>query len=166
MIREVEETKFVEQFYDLMAEVECGSHFDFGNPRHDEWLRRRISRHYYRGVKFFGYYLEDDKPVGFAGLLAEEKLEGVACFGQMTELLDIGIFPEYRGKGYGKELLKYAEDYSREFGAYCMYMATYARSRETIAFYGSHGFVPVATLPDVHGPGDEGTVHMRKIIRR
>ena len=164
MIREVSEAEFIEQFYVLMAEVECGSHFDFSNPQHEEWLHRRISRHYHRGVKFFGYYLDSGKPVGFAGLLAEEKLEGVACFGQTAELLDIGILPEFRGKGYGGELLKYIEEYCRDFGAYCMYTATYARSFDTIAFYGRHGFVPVATLPDVHGPDDEGNVYMRKIL--
>jgi hypothetical protein len=34
-----------------------------------------------------------------------------------------------------------------------------------IAFYGKNGMTPVATLPDVHGPGDEGMVYIRKVLR-
>lgn len=32
MIRDIPEAEFTEHFYELMAEVECGSHFDFANP--------------------------------------------------------------------------------------------------------------------------------------
>ena len=32
-------------------------------------------------------------------------------------------------------------------------------------FDGKNGFVPVATLPDVHGPGSPGNVFMRKLLR-
>jgi hypothetical protein len=46
-----------------------------------------------------------------------------------------------------------------------MYVSTYAKDKEAISFYLQNGFVRVATLPDVHGPGDDGNVYMRKIIR-
>jgi|GEM_PF-502950 len=164
MIKEIGEREFIAKFYNLMAEVECGSHFDSDNPLHHEWLKKRISRYYYRGTKFLAYYLDDDTPVGFAGLLVEEPLDKVEIFGKMTELLDIGVFPSFRGKGYGNKLLKYVEDFSFNYGAYCIYTATYAKSYDLIAFYGKNGFVPVATLPDTHGPGDEGNVYMRKIL--
>jgi len=51
-----------------MAEVECGSHFDFMNQNHIQWLNRRITIRFYMGAKYFGYYLEDDTPVGFASI--------------------------------------------------------------------------------------------------
>jgi ribosomal protein S18 acetylase RimI-like enzyme len=164
MITEIQEKDLLKTFYKLIAEVECGNHFDFANPHHDEWLRRRISRHYYLGTKFFAYYRRN-QPVGFAALLVDEQLEGVRLFGQKTELLDIVIFPEFRSQGYGKKLLDYAERKSQDSGAYCMYVSTYAKNINAISFYVRNGFVPVANLPDVHGPGDEGLLVMRKIVR-
>ena len=165
MIIEIAEKELLKTFYKLIAEVECGKHFDFSNPHHDEWLRCRVSRHYFSGAKFFAY-CEADKPVGFAGLLIDEGLEGVSISGQKTELLDVGILPEFRNKGYGKKLLDYAEEKSRLSGAYCMYISTYAKDTIAISFYLRNGFVQVAVLPDVNGPGDEGNAILRKIIRR
>jgi len=31
-----------------------------------------------------------------------------------------------------------------------------------IHFYGKNGYVPVSVIPDTQGPGDEGTIVMRK----
>ncbi len=165
MIREINEGEF-EVFFRLMAEVEAGSHFDGGNPRHIEWLKRRIAAHFLRGTRFFGYYLEDGTPVGFAGLLINEGPDGISGCWRSAELLDLALFSECRGKGYGSELLKHAEDYAREAGVYCLFMVTYAAEYGTIAFYGKNGFTPVATLPDVQGPGAEGEVYMRKILTK
>jgi ribosomal protein S18 acetylase RimI-like enzyme len=165
MITEINEKRLLKTFYKLIVEVECGKHFDFSNPHHDEWLRRRIARHYYSGAKFYALY-EADKPVGFAGLLTDEWLEGVSISGQKTELLDIGILPEFSNKGYGKKLLDYAEEKSRLSGAYCMYISTYAKDTTAISFYLKNGFVQVAVLPDVNGPGDAGNAYLRKIVRR
>ena len=52
--------------------------------------------------------------------------------------------------------------HAKEKGVYCLYMSTYAKDSGVIHFYGKNGFVPVATLPDVHGPKEEGLVIMRK----
>jgi GNAT superfamily N-acetyltransferase len=165
MIRELTEAEFVETFFDLMAEVECGRHFEPGNEAHILWVRRRIAVHYFAGARFFAFEVEDSTPVGFSGILVEEPLEGAAPFGHYSELLDIAILSDYRGKGYGAELLAHAETHARQSGAYCLYIKTYAMSHDRIAFYGRAGFIPVATLPDVHGPGDEGTICMRKLLR-
>ena len=166
MTCQINEKDLLHYFYQLVAEVECGSYFDFNNPQHERWLRNRISRHFSKGTQFYGYFLEDQSPIGFASLLMDEHLENVEIFGQTAELLHIGVYQEFRGKGYGKELLDYTEEVSRENGAYCMYATTYAKDYHAIAFYGRNGFVPVATLPDVNGPGNEGNVCMRKILRR
>jgi ribosomal protein S18 acetylase RimI-like enzyme len=165
MIRDIAQEELFQYFYRLAAEVDCGNHFDFSNPQHDKWLRKHIALDYYRGARFFAIFLEDSSPVGYGSLLIDEKLEGVALTGQKSELLDIGVLDEFRGKGYGKKLLSHAESVSRESGVYCMYIKTYAKDYKVVAFYGSSGFVPVATLPDVYGPGDEGDIYMRKILR-
>ncbi len=53
-------------------------------------------------------------------------------------------------------LVRHGLDVSRELGLYCCYVATYAGDAGTVGFCLHCGFVPIATLPDVHGPGDEG----------
>jgi ribosomal protein S18 acetylase RimI-like enzyme len=166
-IRNITQEELLRYFYKLAAEVECGNHFDFTNPRHEQWLRRKHAVYEFQGARFFASFLEDGAPVGYGVLLIEEPLENVnQVFGQKTELLAIGVSSDFRGTGHGKELLDYAEEFSRKIGAYTMYISTYARDYKVIAFYGRNGYVPVATLPDVHGQGDDGLVYMRKIINK
>ncbi len=153
------EDEFCSIFFNLMAEVECGDRFDFNNPEHIKWLKHLINIDYFRGVKFFAHYLDNKTPVGFLALLVEDKI-----FVKTSEVLDIGLFPKYRNKGYGLILMKYAEEYSRKCGVYCMHVSTYSIRYDIIAFYGKNGFVPVATLPDVNGPKTEGNVFMRKVL--
>lgn len=159
MIKEIAEDGF-EPFLLLMAEVECGTHFDAQNSEHTDWLRKLIGRRYGSGVRFYGMY-EGDIPLGLAGVLTERSphSDWAKC-----ELMDIGIFPKYRGMGHGSKLLGLMEEKAREDRCYCMYMRTYAGSYKVIAFYGKNGYAPVATLPDDNGPGDEGTVFMRKVL--
>jgi len=151
----------INKFYDLMAEIEVGNHFDFDNPKHVDWLKRKINVRFSEGTRFYAFYLEDGTPVGIAGLLINESL---FCPNN-SELKDIGIYPQFRRKGYGSELLKYTEELSRKASVYCMYMYTYAAEWQTIAYYGKNGFVPIANLPDVHGPGNEGHIYLRKVLK-
>ena len=163
MIEPIGEEKFVETFFDLMAEVECGEHFDHSKNSHAEWLRRRIAVYYFSGAQFYAYY-HNDIPIGFSTLRIDPGLEGVQCLGQYAELLDIIFLKEFRGKGFGTQLLEHAESVSKTSKVHCMYISTYAKDYRVIGFYGKNGYVPVATMPDVHGPNDEGRIWMRKIL--
>lgn len=162
MFREIPENEF-QPFFLLMAEIECGSHFDSDNPTHVNWLNDKIHKHYAAGSKFYAFYTDDNIPLGIAGINIETSLHSEWTSG---ELVDIGIFPEYRGQGFGSELLGFIEQLAREARCYCLYMQTYAAEHRTIAFYGKNGYVPVATIPNTNGPGDEGTIWMRKILSR
>ena len=165
MIREITEREVVHTFFAIMAELELGGHFTADDATHVAWLRKRISSHFARGGRFFGRYLEDDSPVGLIAVLHEGTLKGVPCIGRWARILALGLFPQCQGQGFGTELLQHVESLARREGAYCLYADTYAGNHEAIAFYGDSEFVPVATLPDVHGEGDEGQVHMRKVLR-
>jgi ribosomal protein S18 acetylase RimI-like enzyme len=165
MIFEIQKQEFLDSFLPLMAEVECGDLFDETNPSHVDWVKHKIASHYFRGAYFYAFYLEENKAIGFVTLLIEEGPEGIPYFATQAEVLDLAVISEYRGRGYGAQLLQYAEAVAREAGAYCMGMFTTASDDDVIAFYGKHGFVPVATIPDVNGPGNEGKVWMRKILK-
>ena len=98
-------------------------------------------------------------------MLIDPGLEGKNCFGHMAELLDVVVRSPHRGNGYGRALLDHVESEARAAGAYCLYVATYAGNDDSMTFYINRGFVPVALHPDVHGPGDDGEVHLRKILK-
>jgi GNAT superfamily N-acetyltransferase len=162
MIREMKEEEFLRHFFVLMAELECGRHFKHDDPKHVEWLRRTINLRFLQGARFYAYFLEEQLPIGFISILLDEGPEGIHCFGHKAEILDFGVLPEHRDKGYGTELLQYAERAVHDRGATVLYVATYAKQHRAISFYGKNGLIPVAALPDVHGPDDEGMVYLRK----
>ena len=165
MIREMAEEEFVQEFFADFADVECGRHFDSSKPQHVEWVRRRIAVHYFRGGRFYVHFLDDGTPTGFAAALIDPGLEGENCFGHRAELLDIVVRDPHRGKGCGRSLLEHVESEACAAGAYCVYAATYAGNEDAMTFYINCGFAPVAVHPDMHGPGDEGEVYLRKILK-
>lgn len=163
MIKEINESEF-DVFLKLMAEVEHVK-LDMKIPNHKEWLRNKIKLLYLRGTKFLGFYNEGNEPIGFITILHEKPPEGIEVLGMRAEVLEIGVFPNFRRQGYGSILLKAGEEYARSLGVYCMFMMTYAEDYDVIAFYGKNGFIPVATLPDTYGPNLEGNLFMRKILK-
>jgi len=165
MIREIDQHTFTSEFFDLMAEIECGDRFDPDRPGHVQWLRDRIKQRFASGARFFASYLDDGIPVGFTAIHVDPKLEGVPYIGQYSEIVAMGVLAKHRRSGHGSRLLEYSEDHARDQGAYCLYVATYAGAHDTISFYEKNGFVRVATLPDVHGPVAEGNLHLRKLLR-
>ncbi len=165
MIKDLTETEFKQTFLDLFSTVECGEFFNFHNLQHAAWLEERLHVHFARGARAYGSFLENGEPAGFAVLLIEKKLEGAEWSGQSAELLDIALYPQHRGLGCGSELLAFIERTAAAAGVYCLFACTTATDYRVIAFYGKNGFVPVATLPDVNGPGNAGNVFMRKRLR-
>ncbi|MHC4471536.1 MAG: GNAT family N-acetyltransferase [Planctomycetota bacterium] len=164
MIREMSEDEFVREFFEEFAELECGDHYHADDPQHVEWVRRRIAIHCFRGARFFSCEADGGTPAGFGAVLIDPGLEGDNCFGHKAELLDVMVRDEHRGQGHGRALLEHAETLSREAGAYCIYVATYAGSRDAVAFYVHRGYVPVAMHPDVYGPDDDGRIYLRKVL--
>jgi GNAT superfamily N-acetyltransferase len=165
MIREIGEADVAAAFFALMGELECGRRFNENNATHVAWLTRRIALRFAQGARALAYMLDDGTPAGFISFLIDEGPPDIPFFGQKAEILDFAFLPAYRSMGYGSVLLKRVEALCAQAGVYVLYTSTYAANHRAITFYGRNGLVPVATLPDVHGPGDEGMVYMRKIIK-
>ena len=165
-IRELGQQTFAAEFFDLMGEVECGNRFDPMSPSHVQWLNDRIEKRFAAGARFFAAYLADGSPVGFAAVQVDPKLEGIPYHGQYSEIVAMGVVPAHRRCGHGSRLVEFSERHARDQGAYCLYVVTYAAAQDTISFYEKSGFVPVATLPDVHGPRAAGNLYLRKLLRK
>jgi len=164
MIKELNEADF-EGFLPLIAEVEHVK-LDVSNSVHKAWLENRLKLLVLRGAKFLAYYNDSKEPIGFISILHEKPPAGIDVLGMRAEVMQIGVFPAFRRKGYGSILLKAGEEFAKSSGAYCLYIMTYAEDYDVIAFYGKNGFVPVASLPDTYGPDLEGNLFMRKVLSK
>ena len=111
-----------------------------------------------QGGRFYGLFTEDERPIGLMALMIDTS----PLYAGYSELLDIGVNAAYRRRGHGTALVEHALRLSRDAGVHCMLVMTYAGSTDVIRFYGKNGLVPVATIPDVHGPDDEGRIVMRR----
>lgn len=158
MFRELHEAEF-QPFFQLRAEPEVGRHFDPANRGHGRWLSDRITRNFARGVRFFAAYEDDASPRGLVSLYVDDLIAWKLGF-----ITHLGVFSEFRGSGYGSKLLAYAAEQAQLEGCYCLYLDTYAGNPRNVEFYAKNGFIPVATIPDMNGPGDEGQVWFRKIL--
>jgi GNAT superfamily N-acetyltransferase len=155
----------IEPYLDLLAEVEHIK-LDRKNPNHEQWLRRRIQSHFERGALFYAYHEDElSDAFGIVAVLHEEAPNGIPALGARAEVLDIGVCKDHRRKGIGGILLHHVENIVKGRGAYCLIILTYAEDYDVIAFYGKNGYVPVATIPDVFGPGAEGNTVLRKLLR-
>lgn len=154
----------IDSFYELIGEIEY-TLFSTKNENHINWLKKRIDRLYYNGAEFLGAFNEKNDMLGIIAILVDVLPEGINDGYNSCEVIEMGVNKDFRHKGYGSQLLTYAENYAKNQNVYCMYMHTYAGDYDVIAFYGKNGFVPVGIIPDIYGPKNEGMLYMRKIIR-
>jgi ribosomal protein S18 acetylase RimI-like enzyme len=153
-------------FFDLMGEVEAGRFFKRDNPAHVEWLKAKVAAHIARGAKFFGLYLDDNTPAGFYALLTEDPVEGIPWVGRRSELLDIAVMPQFRGKRYGTELLCHAEEEAAARGAQCVDLSATAFDPRVIQFYLANGYGFRAVFNETYGPNSWSDIWMRKLLGR
>ena len=157
-----DEARLYDDFLPLIAELECGRHYEAGNPQHVAWLRHRVASIHMAGGTAICMYDDDDVPVGFLLLVHDRGLEGVRCFGKVATIAMFGLSAEYRGRGLGPRLLHEAEKQTAENGGECIYVNTYAGNPGAMRFYVKHGFVPVAYHPGENGLDDKGQVYLYK----
>lgn len=152
-------------FRPLIAELECGTHYDSGNEQHVEWLERRVGALYAMGGHAICLYSDEDAPLGFLFLLHDEGLNGVRCFGKKGAIAMFGLFSEHRSKGLGGTLLREAERFLMQRGGECLYVDTYAANAGAIRYYTKEGFIPVAYHPGENGLDDKGQVYLYKELK-
>jgi ribosomal protein S18 acetylase RimI-like enzyme len=157
-----EEDTFYRDFLPLIAELECGTHYDRTNAQHVAWLRRRIATLYAASAHAICLYGNEGEPVGFLFLQHDPGLENVRCFGRKGTIVMFGLFAPYRSQGLGVQLLREAERSLIERGGEFLYVDTYAANSGAIRFYVRNGFIPVAYHPGENGRGDHGQVYLYK----
>lgn len=164
-IEYLDEERLCNDFFPLIAELECGTHYDATNPQHVEWLLRRVHVYHLNGGIAIGLYSDVGVPAGCILFVHDAGLDGVRCFGKKAWIASFGLFSECRSKGLGGILLNEAESYARKRGAECLYVDTYAGNTGAVRYYVKMGFVPVAYHPGESGLKDLGQVYLYKELR-
>ncbi|HKB59212.1 MAG TPA: GNAT family N-acetyltransferase [Gallionellaceae bacterium] len=104
------------------------------------------------------YLTRDDPALRRYVISVEGEVAGIICVrhpwlrGPYIELL--GLSPHLRGKGIGRQVMNWAESEARQ-GAKNLWVVASAFNHRALAFYGSLGFHPIATLPDLVSPGQD-----------
>ncbi|MDP2871982.1 MAG: GNAT family N-acetyltransferase [Bacillota bacterium] len=145
---------------DVVGEAEMGGFYDRADEAHRSWVNATIHRYFVRGARFFAAFGLDDEPLAYAALLVDDA-PGFRCKG---ELISFGTCAGHRRKGIGSKLIDHITGICQDLGLYCIVTSTYAGDARAVAFYGRNGFCPVALLPGVHGPRDEGQLYLRKLL--
>ena len=90
-----------------------------------------------KGTLMFGYF-SDDKIVGFLGMKMQEN--GVC------KLDDIIVLPNFRGFGYGKELLAHCKKKAKELGAAKVQLGMIDDNKRLRKWYEENGFVNIGYI--------------------
>ena len=164
-IKYQEQDRFYSDFLPLIAELECGNHYDPNNSQHVDWLKKRVAALYASGGKAVCLYSDECEPMGFVLIVHDPGLQDVHCFGKKATIVMLGLFPQHRHEGNGGLLLREVEEHVMEAGGECIYVDTYARNADAIRYYVREGFTPVAYHPGENGLGDRGQVYLFKELR-
>jgi len=162
VVKHRDQQQFFADFLPLIAELECGQHYDEYNPQHVDWLKRRVATIYASGGTAICLYSDEGSPLGFLLLMHDPGLDGVRCFGKKATIMMFGLFSQYRSQGKGILLLEEAQRLVVQNGGECIYVDTYAANAGAIRYYSKNGFIPVAYHPGENGRGDHGQVYMYK----
>ena len=123
----------------------------------DEWLAQGEASEY------LTYVLEESN--------AWQAIRGYVCFGPtpLTEgtydLYWIAVDPMSHGRGYGRQLLAFAEREAARRGGRSMLIETSSQESygPTIRFYERAGYVLVARIPEYYRPGDDKLIFMKRL---
>ena len=76
--------------------------------------------------------------------------------GEVARLYSLAVKPEYRGRGYSKQLLGKSLEALRQQNILMIYLEVETENRTAIGLYQSLGFAPVKLLKDYYQPTRDG----------
>jgi ribosomal protein S18 acetylase RimI-like enzyme len=124
--------------------------------------------------EWFGIeYLKDYLKYGYVLVAKEgEKLMGASIIGMQNpliwvdgkkyEIFALGVLPEYRNRGIGKELVLKSEEVARDNGAENVILDTHELMPATREFYKELGYKEIGTLEGYYGNGN-AVFYMKKL---
>ena len=159
MVKQIDYQTALNEYIDIIGEIEFGNHFDRTNDDHKKILNERLEHYNQSNILFFSAYDDESHdPCGIISIVENQNIFHT----DDCEILQIGVKNAYRKQGIGSQLLNFITDYYKKKDYYCIFVNTYAADYKVISFYGKNGFYPISVIPDTNGKSDEGTIVMRK----
>ena len=159
------EKEFYNEFLTEIIDVLCGKYYDKNNAQHVSWLKRYIANLYLADGKAICLY-ENSQPAGFIFVLHDKGLENADCFGKKANIAMFEVKEQYRSKGYGKLLIRKAEEFLKKEGAECLYTDTTDNpfDRGALTFYVKNGYTPVGYHPCENGKDGMAQIYLFKYL--
>lgn len=111
----------------------------------------RLQRDFQNGDLMFGLY-ESEKLVGFMQIA--KKING--CY----ELEKLGVLPEYRHRGYGKNMIDFARNKVMELGGNKIHIGIIEENTRLKTWYAANGFIHMGTRIFAHLPFTVGFMEL------
>jgi ribosomal protein S18 acetylase RimI-like enzyme len=108
-------------------------------PRHTAFIisPERLHNNYGCGWLMYGLYEDDNKIVGYVSLSKIDEFT--------YELHNLGVLPEYRRKGYGKELIDFCKCKVKELDGNKIILGMIEENTRLKNWYMQNGFVTTGT---------------------
>lgn len=114
---------------------------------------------------------ELSNPISFFVTGIDEESGAIVCYGGMwligdiAEITNIAVAPEFRGRGFGKETLNFLEGICRKKNISQINLEVRADNTVALELYESFGFVPVGRRKNYYG-GRWDAILMSKNLQR
>ena len=96
---------------------------------------------------------------------AHDQNIGFLCFrivGEESEILSLVIHPQYRGKGLGKQLMKFYIDFCSQREIKAFYLETGASNQAAICLYRSFSYHPIGIRPKYYQGKEDALLMARR----
>jgi ribosomal protein S18 acetylase RimI-like enzyme len=121
-------------------------------PGHTSFIKvEKLYKQYDEGRLMFAC-LDEDTIVGYFSL--------VKINAESYELDNLAVLPEYRHKGYGREMVAFAKDKSRDLGGIGIVIGIIEENTRLRKWYENLGFVHTGTKIPEHLPFTTGYMEM------
>lgn len=121
-------------------------------PNHTSFIKlEKLQNQFNRGTQMFGYFY-DDKIVGYVSLSTADTLT--------YELNNLAVLPNYRHKGYGKELMDFCKAKVKELEGGKITIGIIEENSALKDWYAAYGFVHTGTQKFNHLPFTVGRMEL------
>ena len=121
----------------------------FGGERNDDFLSGLANKNYLQYVA-----VESGIVVGYVVLL---------CVVDEIEIISIAVLPQYRGRGYSKELLNFVFDKAKKIGAVAIFLEVNEKNKIARGLYEKVGFVTISTRQKYYNNSEDAIIMKREI---
>jgi len=119
--------------------------------------------------KFLDFFTKKHKSEAWAWNDSQGNLVGFFSLIDMPkegtmELLAIGVDPEFQNKGYGKQMIAFAEKLALKNGRRKMMLVTNKKNLPAISFYKRRGYVSIKEIYDYYGDGETRCLFEKTLV--